>query len=166
MRQKLLTTLFQVYKKLSILMTNPARTAVPIYDKSWLSKCTSELYKNRYVTCLEIYCSDFLNGCKTCWRSKVKTQDLSKVSQGYSHKVLKIYRRYAPHRKKRLSKFAGMSHLYRQQPAIYLNVSDSVYRIWKVSQKSLIIFLFDIKLERCGKTKSQKMQVKDMSEVT
>lgn len=38
MRQKLHTTLFQVYKKLSILMTNPVGIAVPIYDRSWLSK--------------------------------------------------------------------------------------------------------------------------------
>lgn len=38
MRQMLLTTLFQMYKKLSILMTNPVWTAVPIYDKSCLSK--------------------------------------------------------------------------------------------------------------------------------
>lgn len=53
MRQKLPTTLFQVYKKLSILMTNPVRTAVPIYDKSWLNKCTSELHKTGLLQALK-----------------------------------------------------------------------------------------------------------------
>lgn len=39
----------------------------------------------------------------------MKTQDPSKVSQGYSHKVLKIYS--GLHMEKTLSKFAGMSNL-------------------------------------------------------
>jgi len=110
MRQKLLAALNKVHENKVCSLLTQYRLRYPFMKRAGLVNVQVTRMKTGMLRVLE-FSVQILSMLVKAVRSNATTQELSTVSQRYSHKVLKIYSRIHI-AGKRLSNFALMGNLY------------------------------------------------------